>query len=298
MATNDPAMLLEAAKAIIKRPSANLRKLRSLPMHRLLELRKMDKKVPDLNGRAFYSEAVMAQAVGVEVTTVCKRCKGGAGHFQQCVIVSGFFNGACANCHFGHRDVQCSLYSGNAGKRTLDKVPAMKTQTVHQQAFPNPEDFLNYYLRSEASVPQSTSIDKIIHPAPHGYETQSPETIPDSVSSMVPVFGGSEFSSQPPIDGINKQLIYGNKVENFDFQNSFDDFFNSLNPDVEVENTSSTEDNPPSVENIGRLMETSSATTFTPLTTTPQMSAGVENLGNLQVWDNTREDSWDALFIF
>lgn len=59
----------------------------------------------------------MAQAVGSAPVLPCSRCDDGLGNFVSCIVVGGernlgggaFLHGACANCYFGDRSMECSF---------------------------------------------------------------------------------------------------------------------------------------------------------------------------------------------
>lgn len=55
------------------------------------------------------AEAVVAQLVGTLAISACDRCTRKCGNFTECIVTAGYFDGACANCHFGHVASRCSL---------------------------------------------------------------------------------------------------------------------------------------------------------------------------------------------
>ena len=69
---------------------------------------------PLLNSRHANREAALAFSVGDlrTGTAACDRCQRNRGAFVGCVVVSGFFKGACANCHHGGEASKCSFRSG------------------------------------------------------------------------------------------------------------------------------------------------------------------------------------------
>jgi hypothetical protein len=57
-------------------------------------------------------ESYLAQCIGAVQTAPCKSCNKGQGPWKDCVVVPGFLNGSCANCHFGGEGTRCSLRPG------------------------------------------------------------------------------------------------------------------------------------------------------------------------------------------
>jgi hypothetical protein len=54
------------------------------------------------------AEAFLAMSRGRVMTTKCMKCVSGEGIWEQCVVVDGLFDGACANCHAMSNDRDCT----------------------------------------------------------------------------------------------------------------------------------------------------------------------------------------------
>lgn len=112
--------LLQKAKNKVGPQSAVLKQLCKLPSKRHVEYRPLTKPQGLSDRYANRAEAVVAQSVGIPARRACYRCEDGKNVcFTECVVMAGYFDGACANCHFALRDYGCSL-SGEYMARTED----------------------------------------------------------------------------------------------------------------------------------------------------------------------------------
>ena len=94
--------------------SAIMKTLKTRPVLRGVDLRIQAGRLrnPRYDGRNANWEAGLAQRCGQVASSPCSSCAGGYGCFTECVVLSGFFRGACANCHHGSTAVRCSFYNG------------------------------------------------------------------------------------------------------------------------------------------------------------------------------------------
>jgi hypothetical protein len=59
--------------------------------------------------RLFNWEALQVQCIGAVNAFPCEHCRRGYGPWAQCVILQGFLDGSCANCHYNCHGFRCSL---------------------------------------------------------------------------------------------------------------------------------------------------------------------------------------------
>jgi hypothetical protein len=55
-------------------------------------------------------EATLAYTRGVLQEEECTHCAKGSGPFTSCVVMPGFFKGACTNCHYNDNASRCTLH--------------------------------------------------------------------------------------------------------------------------------------------------------------------------------------------
>lgn len=105
-----PEEMLRSIATLPEKPTKAMRSLIDLPVVRVPNLREGKKQ--DLAIRPVNHEAALAQSRGHEAPTACEHCQRQRGVWIGCVIVPGYFRGACANCHYMGQGTRCSLRPG------------------------------------------------------------------------------------------------------------------------------------------------------------------------------------------
>jgi hypothetical protein len=85
-----------------------LTRLQALPTVREVRLR--IGSTLKINDNVINLKATLAWTVGTVAAVPCNRCASSLGRFPQCVVVPRDMGGACANCHFAHNGLACSLH--------------------------------------------------------------------------------------------------------------------------------------------------------------------------------------------
>lgn len=67
--------------------------------------------------RAVNHEAIIGTCVGSIAAVACVHCSSRYGCFAHCVVVAGYFHGACTNCHYNSEGNRCSFRSGSSKPR-------------------------------------------------------------------------------------------------------------------------------------------------------------------------------------
>jgi len=91
--------------------SRHCKDLLALPIVRKINYRRPDQVVTGLDRGKEKLESVLAQQRGKAMSgdSQCAHCRNGLGKFKECVVVTGKFGGACANCLTGRRRARCSF---------------------------------------------------------------------------------------------------------------------------------------------------------------------------------------------
>lgn len=101
---------LQNIESLPQKPTKAMRSLINLSAVRVPQLR--EGKRQDLAIRPVNHEAALAQSRGQEALAPCDHCNRQRGIWVGCVVVPGYFRGACANCHYMGQGTRCSLRPG------------------------------------------------------------------------------------------------------------------------------------------------------------------------------------------
>jgi len=108
-----PKTPLEWAKqALLQANSAPTKAIAKMKLLRGVALRPNRKSINLFTAQN--CEAALAYSRGqvMDGTTACRSCKRDNGPFVECVVLEGYMNGSCSNCHYNAEGTRCSFRTG------------------------------------------------------------------------------------------------------------------------------------------------------------------------------------------